>query len=194
MDQLTAPLVISGPSGVGKGTVINALLRQRPETHLAVSATTRSARPGERDGIDYRFLSLDEFSDLRDDGQFLEWAQYAGNTYGTLIGELSAASSVIIECDVDGARQIQAAQIGARLIFLDAPSHAELERRLRSRGTESESQVQRRLDRAEHERAAAKDLGAEIVVNHDVSKTLARLLDLLDDIAAHDLELPAGAS
>jgi guanylate kinase len=149
-------IVIAGPSGVGKGSVVKRLLARYPEgLALSVSATTRAARPAERDGIDYRFVSDDTFDRMIADDELLEWANVVGHRSGTPRGavesELASGRSVILEIDVQGARQVRDRVPGAVLIFLAPPSLEELERRLRGRGTESEERIELRLSTAADE-------------------------------------------
>lgn len=175
-------LVITGPSGVGKGTVVAQLLRTRPDLWLSVSATTRAPRPGETDGQHYRFLTVGAFDELVARGEMLEWARFAGNSYGTpadpVRQRLARGQSVILEIEVEGARQVRSALPGATQVFLTPPSMPELRRRLSERATEDEQQVARRLARAEEELAAASEFD-HVVVNDEVDAVVAVLLDLL---------------
>jgi guanylate kinase len=176
-------VVVSGPSGVGKGTVIGELLRRRPGLWLSVSTTTRAARPGEQDGRNYFFVSEPEFQELVERGGFLEWARYDDNWYGTarrpVEERLAAGQSVLLEIDLAGARQIQRSHPGAIRVFLAPPSEDELERRLLGRGTESPDVAARRLERAKHELAAQSEFD-HVIVNSDVSRAVNELLQLLD--------------
>ena len=142
--------VISGPSGVGKGTVVRRLLERRPDLVLSVSVTTRDPRPGEVDGRDYRFVTRRQFDQLIEDGAFLEWADiYGDHRSGTLLApvadDLASGHDVVLEVDVQGAASVKERMPDAVLIFLSPPSREELARRLRERRTESESQLDRRL-------------------------------------------------
>lgn len=175
--------VLSGPSGSGKSTLASrALAALVPGVRLSVSATTRSPRPGERDGVDYYFLSHEEFTARRDEGQFLEWAEVHGRLYGTpaapVLESLRAGQSVLLEIDVQGALQVAAKFPEAILIFVDVPSMEILESRLRGRGTDDEATVQRRLEaaRAELELAARYHFR---VVNDDLDRAVDRLTTLL---------------
>lgn len=174
MRQVT---VISGPSGVGKGTLIGELMRGLPQARLAVSATTRPARPGERDGEHYHFLSEQQFADLEQRGQFLEHARYAGARYGTLRAELDGDGQLIIECDVRGARAVRNAVPSARLLFIAPPSLDELEARLRARGTDDEDKIAQRLRRARDE-LGQRGRYDHVIVNADVARAAAQLRQL----------------
>jgi guanylate kinase len=172
--------VISGPSGVGKGTVIRALRRIRPDLLLSVSATTRTRRQGEQDGVHYHFLDDAAFDDLIAADGLLEWAQFAGHRYGTPAGPVRAAGrDVLLEIEVQGARQIRERIPESVSVFLAPPSLEELAQRLRGRGTESEAAIQARLDQARAELAEASAFD-HLVLNDDVARAadeIARILD-----------------
>lgn len=177
--------VLAGPSGVGKGTVVNALRKMYPQVKVAVSATTRAPRPGERNGIDYYFLSEERFDELLAADGFLEWAQVHGRArYGTLRSEVEEHSSrgedVILEIDLAGARQIRRTNPDAHLIFLLPPSQQALEERLRGRGTEDEAEVARRLETAKIELAAAKEFEHQLINDHpeQAARELAALMGI----------------
>lgn len=174
-------LVLSGPSGVGKSTVVKALREQHPEVWLSVSATTRFPRPGEVDGVNYRFLTQPAFDTLVDDGGLLEWAEFAGNLYGTprepVLEHLGQGRPVLLEIELHGARQVRAAMPEARLVFLAPPSWDELVRRLTGRGTEVGEVVERRLAAAREELAAEGEFDVTLV-NSDVSSVVAQLVAL----------------
>jgi guanylate kinase len=176
--------VITGPSGVGKGTVVAALRRRRPDLWLSVSATTRAPRPGEVDGDHYFFVSQQRFDELVEAGQMLEWAQFSGNTYGTPAGpvrrQIEDGRCVLLEIELEGARQVRASLPEAVLVFLAPPSVAVLRERLRGRGTEDEAEVARRLARADEELAAIREFD-HVVVNDEVEAVVDALLDLLPE-------------
>jgi guanylate kinase len=178
-------LVLSGPSGVGKSSVVQALRDRDPKLWLSVSVTTRPARPGEKDGVDYVFVDDERFDDLIANGAFLEHAEFAGNRYGTpqapVDRHLAAGIPVLLEIDLQGARQVRAARPDALLVFLAPPSWEELVRRLTDRGTESPAVVERRLEAARVELAAEPEFD-EVVVNSSVGEAADRLLAL---IASH---------
>jgi guanylate kinase len=171
--------VITGPSGVGKGTLIGELLRRVPGLELSVSATTRPPREGEVDGRDYHFLSREEFDRRANEGEFLEHATYSGHRYGTLRGEverrLADGISVVLEIEVQGARQVRAAMSGESvLVFIAPPTAASLRERLVGRGTDSADQIDQRLRTAELELAAQEEF-QHVVVNDDVARAAAEL-------------------
>jgi guanylate kinase len=175
--------VVAGPSGVGKGTVIQRVLEIDPSVVLSVSATTRSPRPGEVDGVDYRFVSEEEFDRLVATDALLEWAVIFGHhRSGTPSEPVEAARSegrhVVLEIDVQGARQVRERARDATLIFLAPPSLAELERRLRDRGTEDEAQLEGRLAAAREEMSEAP-LFEHVVVNDEVSSAAEEIARIL---------------
>jgi guanylate kinase len=174
--------VLSGPSGVGKSTVVAELNRMSPGIWISVSVTTRRPRPGEVDGREYHFVDDDEFDRLVADGALLEWAQFAGNRYGTprepLNAKLEAGVACLLEIDLAGARQVKRAVPDARLVFLAPPSWDELVRRLTGRGTESAEVMDRRLAAARDELAAAGEFEVTLV-NTSVQDVCRRLVALL---------------
>jgi guanylate kinase len=173
---------VAGPSGVGKGTVVAQALQDDPEIWLSVSATTRAPRPGEVDGVEYFFLDREEFmAKVADDGM-LEWAEFAGNLYGTprapVEQRLTAGIPVLLEIELEGARQVRRNAPEALLVFLAPPSTAELERRLRGRGTEDDATIVRRLQIAATELAAQGEFDV-VLVNDDVQAAAGRLVALV---------------
>ena len=174
--------VLSGPSGVGKSTVVRVLREQHPQIWLSVSATTRFPRPGEVDGVHYRFVDGAEFDRMVAAGELLEWAEFAGNRYGTPAApvreRLADGVPVLLEIDLQGARQVRAAMPDAQLVFLAPPSWAELVRRLTGRGTEDAAVVERRLAVARDEMAAEGEFDVTLV-NTSVPDVCERLLALM---------------
>ena len=174
--------VITGPSGVGKGTLIRGLMERHPQLELSVSATTRAPRPGEADGVDYHFLSREEFDRRVADGAFVEHADYAGRSYGTLRSELEArvraGTPVVLEIEVQGARQVRAAMPEAVQVFIAPPSLDALRTRLIGRGTDDAEEVERRLQVAEEELAAQPEFGY-VVVNDRLEDALEQLTTIV---------------
>ena len=174
--------MLSGPSGVGKSTVVAELRRICPDIWISVSVTTRRPRPGEVDGREYHFVDDDEFDGLVAGGALLEWARFAGHRYGTprapLTKKLEAGVACLLEIDVAGARQVRQAAPDARLVFLAPPSWDELVRRLTGRGTEPPEVLARRLAAAEEELAAAQEFDITLVNTsvQDVSRQLIILM------------------
>jgi guanylate kinase len=177
-------VVLSGPSAVGKSTVVRCLRERIPDLHFSVSATTRAPRPGEVDGVDYHFVSPARFQELVDDGALLEWAEIHGGLHrsGTLAEPVRAATAsglpVLIEVDLAGARAVKKAMPEAIAVFLAPPSWEDLEARLVGRGTETREVIQRRLDTARIELAAQDDFD-EVVVNSRLESACAELVSLL---------------
>ncbi|MGB7413866.1 MAG: guanylate kinase [Thermosynechococcaceae cyanobacterium] len=171
-------IVLTGPSGVGKGTLLQALLQQQTDLYVSVSATTRAPRPSEVEGVHYYFLNSDKFQDMIADRAFLEWAQFAGNFYGTprdpVMQRIKQGQRVILEIELEGARQVRQTAPDAFQIFVLPPSVEELERRIRSRGQDDEDAIARRLSRAKIEIAAAAEFDLQIV-NDDLPTALAAL-------------------
>lgn len=180
MNKLT---VIAGPTAVGKGTVVRHILENYPNVVLSVSATTRLPRPGEKDGVDYFFLSESQFDELVDSGQMLEYATVHGtNRYGTpkrpVLDALEAGKQVILEIDLQGARKVKQSMPDALTIFIAPPSWDELVRRLESRGTESAEQRAKRLETAKVELDSQAEFDA-VVINRDVDKCAQEVVNLM---------------
>ncbi len=186
MEDETRPaarlVVLSGPSGVGKDSVIELIRARSPWVWLSVSVTTRPKRDYEVDGVHYYFASRAEFKRMAAEGLLLEWAEFAGNLYGTPRAQvetrLAAGMSSLLKIDVQGARQVRAAMPEALLVFLAPPSPAELKRRLVGRGTEDEETIRRRLRHADEELAAEVEFDVTIV-NDYVERAAAELVSLL---------------
>jgi guanylate kinase len=174
--------VITGPSGVGKGTLIRGLLERLPTLELSVSATTRAPRPGERDGVDYHFITPEEFEARVAAGEFLEHAHYSGSCYGTLGDEvqrrLGTGHPVVLEIEVQGARQVREAMPEALAVFIAPPSLEVLRARLEKRGTDSAAQVDERLRTAERELAAQPEF-AHVVVNDELPQAITELASIV---------------
>lgn len=174
--------VLSGPSGVGKSTVIAGLREACPRIWLSVSATTRAPRPGEANGREYHFVSDADFDEMISDGQLLEWAQFAGHRYGTPRGpvaaKLAAGTPVLLEIDIGGARQVRRSVAEALLVFLAPPSWDELVRRLTNRGTEAPEVIGRRLQAARDELDAEREFDVTLV-NTSVEDVCRQLVTLV---------------
>jgi guanylate kinase len=174
--------VLSGPSGVGKGSVIAEIRRRHPGVWLSVSVTTRPPRPGETDGVEYHFVDDAEFDRLVDAGEFLEHADYAGYRYGTprapVLARMADGAPSLLEVDLQGARQVREAMPDAFLVFLAPPTFDELARRLTGRGTESDDRVRHRLDLARIEMAAEDEFDV-VVVNDTVEAAAERVVALI---------------
>jgi guanylate kinase len=174
--------VITGPSGVGKGTLIRGLLERVPELEVSISATTRTPRPGERDGIDYYYMSPEEFEAHAAGGDFIEHASYSGSRYGTLRSELDrrlrAGAPVVLEIEVQGARQVRAALPDAVAVFIAPPSREALRARLVGRGTDAPEQVQDRMRTAERELEARPEF-PYVVVNDRLEEATEELVGIV---------------
>ncbi|PPS44304.1 guanylate kinase [Chroococcidiopsis sp. TS-821] len=168
-------IVLTGPSGVGKGTLVRALLERHPELYFSVSVTTRAPRPGEIHGKQYYFVSRSEFQQMIEQNKLLEWAEFAGNYYGTprdtVLEQIAKGKCVLLEIELEGARQIRQSYPEAKRIFIMPPSLAELENRLRRRGQDSADAIARRLQRAQEEISAAHEFDVQIV-NDDLDKAV----------------------
>ena len=182
MKNLKKLIIITGPSGVGKGTVVKELLDRNKDIWLSISATTRNPRIGEKDGENYYFLSDEKFKDMIDKKEFLEWAQFAGNYYGTPLStvneKIEKGFIVLLEIEVEGAKQIKEKFPEALSIFLLPPSKAELEKRIRNRGTEKEEAIDRRLRRADYEMASSDEFDF-VLTNHDVDETVKGVFKII---------------
>lgn len=160
-------IVLTGPSGVGKGTLVRSLLQRHPELYLSVSVTTRAPRPGETSGKHYYFVSRSEFEHMVTQSELLEWAEFAGNYYGTprkpLVEQIARGKRILLEIELEGARQIRNTFPLALRIFILPPSLQELEQRLRCRGQDSEAAIRQRLRRAQEEVDAASEFDIQII-------------------------------
>lgn len=175
--------VISGSSGVGKGTVLKEFLAKRKEFKLSISCTTRQMRPGEKDGENYFFISKEEFKQGIEAGDFLEWAEFSDNYYGTgksfIEKSLNKGENIILEIETQGALQVKKLMPNAVLIFIAPPSFEELEQRLRGRQTEDEAVIQKRLNQASREREESKQYH-HVIVNDKIEDTVRKLEEIID--------------
>jgi len=175
-------IILTGPSGVGKGTVVKEILGKDKNIWLSISATTREPREGEKEGENYYFLNQEKFKEMIEQNLFLEWAQFAGNYYGTPLSsvneKINKGFKVLLEIEVEGAKQIKEKFPNSLSIFLLPPDKAELERRIRNRGTENEEAIKKRLLRANYEISASKKFDFELT-NHKVEDTAKRIIKLI---------------
>ena len=176
-------VVISAPSGTGKGTVINELLKLRPDYVFSVSATTRKPRPGETDGVEYQFISHERFNEMVENDEFLEHAIYVDEQYGTPVKQIKekieSGTTVILDIEVQGAKQVMSKDIDALTIFITAPDMKELENRLRGRGTDSEDKIASRLERARQE-IEEKHHYDHVVINDTASRAAGEILSIIE--------------
>ena len=182
MKNLKKLIIITGPSGVGKGTVVKELLDRNNDIWLSISATTRKPRIGEKDSENYYFINVERFKDMIDKKEFLEWARFAGNYYGTPLAtvneKIEKGFIVLLEIEVEGAKQIKEKFPEALSIFLLPPSKAELEKRIRNRGTEKEEAIGRRLSRADYEIASSNEFDF-VLTNHNVDETVKEVFKII---------------
>jgi guanylate kinase len=176
-------IVLAGPSGVGKGSIVARLLAALPDLELSISATTRQPRAREDEGRHYHFVERDVFDEMVEDGGFLEWADIFGERYGTpkkpVARALAEGRDVLVEIDVQGARQVKAAEPEAFMVFITPPSIEELARRLRTRGSETDQQIVRRLAKASDELAAEPEFDVT-VVNDDLETAAREVVEIVD--------------
>jgi len=174
--------ILTGPSGVGKGTVVKEILGKDKNIWLSISATTRKPRDGEKEGENYYFLNEEKFKEMIEQNLFLEWAQFAGNYYGTPLSSINEkiknGFTVLLEIEVEGARQIKEKFPNSLSIFLLPPDKKELERRIRNRGTENEESIRKRLSRANYEISASNQFDFALT-NNNVYETARRIIKLI---------------
>jgi guanylate kinase len=187
--------VVSAPSGAGKTTVVERLIQEMPGVRRSRSYTSRRARPGETDGVDYHFVSRDRFEAMVAGGQFLEWAEYSGHLYGTAVvdteRDLEAGTDLVLVIEVQGARQVRRHRRSSVLVFLLPPSAEALEHRLRRRGEDTDAQIRRRLDVAREEVQAVSEYDY-VVVNDEIEAAVGRLRAIIVAERAK-LDVMAGA-
>ena len=182
MKNLKKLIILTGPSGVGKGTVVKEILDKDNNIWLSISATTRKPREGERDGENYYFLKEEKFKQMIEQNLFLEWAKFAGNYYGTPLSSVNERIKkgfvVLLEIEVEGAKQIKEKFPNALSIFLLPPDKAELERRIRNRGTEKEEAIKKRLSRANYEISVSNQFDFALT-NYNVDETAKKIIKLI---------------
>ena len=182
MNKQKQLIIITGPSGVGKGTVVKEILTRNDKFWLSISATTRQPRQGEIDGKDYYFLNKEKFKEMIAEDLFLEWAEFAGNYYGTPIDsvkeKITENYQVILEIEVEGAKQIREKFPNNLSIFLLPPSQKELENRIRNRATDDEESIMRRLERAEFEIKSSQDFDY-VLTNQNLDETVMKIIDFI---------------
>jgi len=175
-------IILTGPSGVGKGTVIKEILGKEKNFWLSISATTRKPREGEKNGENYYFLNQEKFKQMIEQNLFLEWAQFAGNYYGTPLSsvneKIKKGVTVLLEIEVEGARQIKNKFPHSLSIFLLPPDKEELEKRIRNRGTEKEEAIKKRLSRSSYEISVSNEFDFSLT-NHNVDETAKRIIKLI---------------
>ena len=182
MKNLKKLIIITGPSGVGKGTVVKEILEKDKDVWLSIAATTREARVGEKNGEHYYFLNEEMFKHMIDNKEFLEWAQFAGNYYGTPLSsvneKIKKGFTVLLEIEVEGAKQIKEKFPNSLSIFLLPPDKAELERRIRNRATETEESIKKRLLRSNYEISASNQFDFALT-NNTVDETAKKIIKLI---------------
>lgn len=182
MDNKGKLIIVSGPSGSGKGTILKKLFEMDPTLHYSISATTRTPRDGEKNGVEYYFVTADEFEQAVTRDDMLEWADYCRNYYGTPLGPVitwtELGENVILEIEVEGAEQVIRRWPAVRSVFIMPPSMEELERRLRSRATESTSDTSMRLHKAELEIEQA-EMYEKVIVNDDLDQAVEELYEFI---------------
>tara|TARA_B100000963_G_scaffold258275_1_gene226664 strand:- start:987 stop:1538 length:552 start_codon:yes stop_codon:yes gene_type:complete len=183
MENTKKLIIITGPSGVGKGTVVRDILKRDKNLWLSISATTRSPRKGEIEGVDYYFLTKTRFKQMIDEQLFLEWAEFADNFYGTPLSsireKIENGFKVILEIEVEGANQVREKFPDSLSIFLLPPNKKELENRIRDRGTDNEASILRRLERADFEISSSINFDFQVTNNY-VNQTVKEILEIIN--------------